>query len=51
MAVRGRKGAGTDDGNCLKALAELPVRCLFEGSKTKIGGWFFNLRFASDALE
>jgi len=44
-------GTGTDDGSCLKALAEPQVRCLFEGFKTKIGGRFFNLRPASDALE
>ncbi|MGA2262475.1 MAG: hypothetical protein ABSH28_13695 [Acidobacteriota bacterium] len=26
---------GTDDGNCLKALAEPQIRCLFEGFKQK----------------
>jgi hypothetical protein len=44
-------GTGTDDGNCLEALAEPQVRCRFEGFKTKIGGPFLNLRPASDALE
>jgi REP element-mobilizing transposase RayT len=44
-------GMGTDDGNCLKALAEPRVRCFFEWSKSKIGGRFFNLRPESDTLE
>jgi hypothetical protein len=44
-------GTGTDDGNCLTALAEPQVRCLLEGFKARIGGRLFNLRPASDRLE
>jgi hypothetical protein len=44
-------GTGTDDGNCLTALAEPHVRCLLEGLKPKIGGRFFDLRSASSVSE